>query len=71
MAEIYNYAHHLIAQFGDKAQAEVDRKIANYANSKNYNGLKTWYEIEAALTEITKIQDSEANGNRIFEKIES
>lgn len=66
MSDIHNYARYLIAQYGDHVHEEVRRKIKNYSNSHNFNGLKTWYEIEEAIWEIeSQLVTSDSNVNHL------
>jgi hypothetical protein len=60
MTDIYHIAYQLIAQYGTGANEEATRKIRRYTESHNYNALKTWYDVEEALSEIQKLKPAEA-----------
>jgi hypothetical protein len=48
----YHIAHKLIAEHGAQASVFTRNKIERYTHSHDYNALKAWYEVEAALAEI-------------------
>ena len=54
MIDAYAIARSLINDLGDKALEEVQANIERYTETQNYNALKSWYEVEDALQEMTK-----------------
>jgi hypothetical protein len=54
-ADVYRIARLLIEEFGAEANNEVRKKLEHYTAAKDYNAIKTWYEIEDALNEIQSI----------------
>ena len=56
--DVYHIAHQLVAEYGTQANAEIQRKIARYTESRNYNALKTWYAVEEAFSEIQNLTET-------------